>query len=151
LSEVASAGAARPNHSDTYPVPRRFLGVIQVLFTDFGFRRFITPWIVKTIWVICLSVAVVTILFMGYLLLVAPASTDVMPKGTAGSWEFQPTEGGGSMFTSRLFLFLTYASFITIGTLTMRMFGELIIVFVRASGEISEVRKLLKQQTPPKS
>ena len=152
LGDFGYPVGARLHYSDAYPVPRRFLGAIQVLFTDFGFRRFVTPWIVKTIWVICLAVAVVSVLFMGYTFLVAPSvDTGVLPTGTAGKWEFQPTEGGGSTSLNRLLMFLSYTISITVGILLVRMIGELIIVLIRASGEISEVRKLIKQKMPPKS
>jgi Domain of unknown function (DUF4282) len=147
LPELGAAGAtfSRSRWDDAFPVPRTFAGAVGALVTDFRFRRFVTPWIVKILWAICCLLVVVSLLALGYDFIVQPAIPTPEPKTSAGQWEFQPLNSQ-PFLQARLVVFSLYSSLVCLAILCIRVCCELVLIFFRVGGDLTEVRNFVRQQ-----
>jgi hypothetical protein len=137
----------RSHRAAAFPVPRTFLDAVQTLFLDFRFRRFITPWIVKILWAISLLLAILSIAKLGYDFFIQPSMSTPSEGAGRGNWQFGPINEQ-PLLVMRILIFAIWASIASIVVLCIRVICEMIIVVFLASGDLSELRKLLKQSRP---
>ncbi len=150
---------------DILTVPTTF-GAAVVGFFDFRFRYFVTPWIVKITWGICVVLAVIAmcIFTVNYLLrpLVSSAESTsgqsmsfegdgTMPESvrietrSSGQFEFQPP----TLVEQNMQRFIVYGAtmtFVFFLLLSLRMSLELAIVLFRIAGDLGTLKEFFKEQ-----
>ena len=144
-SSDSAAGVAITSrrHDDGFPVPKTFFSALQTLLTDFRFRRFTTPWIVKILWALALLAAILVLLSVTYHLLVQPSMSAPGPRTAEGEWEFTPL-AGQSFFELPIFTLAIWLLAVMVAILCLRMTLELVVIFFRVSGSLAEMRKHLQ-------
>lgn len=128
-------------HQQTFPVPKRFFDAALALF-DFRFRYFITPWIVKILWAVAVTAALLWLMRLTYDLWIQPSVDAPGPRvddGTPG-WEFEPL-AGQSLFQSRGFVYAINSGGAFLLLLCLRVVMESLVVFFRVSSDIAELKR----------
>ena len=141
-------------------VPETFGSALIALF-DFRFRYYITPWIIKITWAVCVVLALVAFLFftVGFLIQPLVHSADVhtnvqteIPEGMEigdqrprGNWQFQPPDFLAEN-TGRVVAYLSTALFFGFILLYLRMVLETAIVLFRIAIDLGELKDSVKDQ-----
>ncbi|MGI9468608.1 MAG: DUF4282 domain-containing protein [Rubripirellula sp.] len=130
---------------DNLLVPRTLPDAFFAFF-DFKFRFFITPWIVKLLWFIGITAAIVTAVRLGYDNLFSPElDTEVAAEQGVKNWQFEPL-GGKPLLSFPAARYFFYALVIFCSTLLLRVACEVSIVMFRIAGSLAEIKVILKEK-----
>ena len=138
-----------------YPVPKTFVDACFALI-DFRFRWFVTPWIVKILWAICMTGMILWSgqLLYDYCIPAEPAAnaattniqilganaTGIEPSAeTTGQWQFEPLDGQ-PFLQSHVLRLLARLTALFVGLLCIRVVCEAAIVLIRAATDLSELK-----------
>jgi hypothetical protein len=147
IDKLESTAVIRSHSAVEFPVPRTFVDAIQTLLLDFRFRRFVTPWIVKILWATCLLLAILSIAKLGYDFFIQPSMSSPSEGAGRGNWQFGPMNEQ-PLLLMRILIFAISALITSIIILCIRVICEMVIVVFVTSGDLNELRKLLKQPRP---
>ena len=115
-------------------------------FFDFKFRYFITPWIVKILWFMGVTAAIIMGVRLGYDNLFSPElNAEIAAKKATNTWQFEPL-GGKPLLSFPAARYFIYVLGIFCGTLLLRVACEAFIVMFRVAGSLAEIKVLLKQK-----
>lgn len=115
-------------------------------FFDFKFRYFITPWIVKLLWVMGVTAAIIMVVRLGYDNLFSPElNAEIAAENATNTWQFEPL-GGKPLLSFPAARYFVYVLGIFCGTLLLRVACEAFIVMFRVAGSLAEIKVLLKQK-----
>lgn len=130
---------------DKLLVPRTLPDAFFAFF-DLKFQCFITPWIVKILWLIGVTAAITMVVRLGYDNLFSPDLTaEVASEKANNSWQFEPL-GGKSLLSFPAARYLIYVLIIFCGTLLLRVACEASIVMFRIAGSLAEIKVILKEK-----
>lgn len=143
--------ATGPGHTirtrqQTFPVPKRSHEAALAFF-DFRFRYFVTPWIIKILWSITVTVTLLWLAVMTYSLWVQPSMDAPGPRTVDGasSWEFTPL-ANQSFFQTNLFSYLLLSGITLLLVLLARVALEFMIVFFRIATDIAELKRMFLKE-----
>ncbi|MDB4621534.1 DUF4282 domain-containing protein [Rubripirellula sp.] len=132
-------------HDEKLSVPRTLPDAFFALF-DFRFRFFITPWIIKILWAIGITIALLMVLRLGYDNLISPnLSVEVDPEQDNRSWQFEPLEGK-PFFSFPAVRYLMFVLVIFCSVLMLRVICEACIVMFRIAGNLTEIKAIMKEK-----
>tara|TARA_Y100000385_G_scaffold285193_1_gene344662 strand:- start:4 stop:903 length:900 start_codon:yes stop_codon:yes gene_type:complete len=115
-------------------------------FFDFKFRYFITPWIVKLLWFMGVTAAIIMVVRLGYDNLFSPElNAEIATEKATNTWQFEPL-GGKPLLSFPAARYFVYVLGIFCGTLLLRVACEAFIVMFRVAGSLAEIKVLLKQK-----
>ena len=140
LSEPELAHAVRTRHH-SFPVPKHSHEAALAFF-DFRFRYFVTPWIIKILWSITVTVTLLWLAVMTYSLWIQPSVDAPGPRTVDGPnrWEFTPL-ANQSFFQSDFFAFALLCGITLLLVLLARVALEFLIVFFRIATDIAELKR----------
>jgi len=115
-------------------------------FFDFKFRYFITPWIVKLLWFMGVTAAIIMVVRLGYDNLFSPElNAEIAAEKATNTWQFEAL-GGKPLLSFPAARYFVYVLGIFCGTLLLRVACEAFIVMFRVAGSLAEIKVLLKQK-----
>ena len=133
-----------------YYVPRTIGGACLAL-VDLRFRAFVTPWIVRILWPICLAVALLWSSQLVYETFIqgevvgAPDATEASADTpSSDGWQFQPL-ADQPFLQSQLFRLLVTLAGIFVSLLVMRVFCEAAIVLFRSAIDVHDLKQQRKR------
>ncbi|MEE2936179.1 MAG: DUF4282 domain-containing protein [Planctomycetota bacterium] len=143
--------ATGPRHTirsrqQTFPVPK-YSHEAALAFFDFRFRYFVTPWIIKILWSITVTVTLLWLAVMTYSLWVQPSMDAPGPRTVDGAsrWEFTPL-ANQSFFQTNLFSYLLLSGITLLLVLLARVALEFMIVFFRIATDIAELKRMFLKE-----
>lgn len=139
-----SAPMIRDTREKPFPVPKTFVDALLALF-DFRFRSFITPWIVKIVWVICVAAAMLSVVKLGYDMFVEPAVGETVTSSASPGWQFDPL-AGQTLWQSALVRFFLAVLGIGMLLIAVRVVCEGAIVFFHVANSVSDLKQLAQQR-----
>lgn len=129
-------------------VPKTFVDAIVALF-DFRFRRFVTPWIIKILWALCVTLIALSVLKLTYESLLQPmmsepSNADPSNAGSGEGWVLEPLEGQ-SFLESRFLHYVVAVGIAGVTLLCVRVVLESAIVLFRVATDLGQMRLLMQQ------
>ncbi|MGI9471849.1 MAG: DUF4282 domain-containing protein [Rubripirellula sp.] len=141
----ASVPEIRGGRENPFPVPKTFLDACLALF-DFRFRFFITPWIIKIVWAMCVTIAMLSIVKLGYDAFIQPSiAEDARTSAATSGWQFEPLEGE-SLWRSSTFRFVMAVFGIGLMLVITRVICEACIVFFHVANHVNDLRRIMKER-----
>lgn len=150
---------------DAFIVPET-LGAAMLAIFDFRFRYYITPWIIKISWCVCVIFATIALTLFAIGLLIRPALRSIssgdsggreieinisesqgFPQSSTstGGWEFDPPSEF-LMNSWRVFTFVVVVIGYGFILLYLRMLLETLIVVFHIATDMSAVREMLSER-----
>ena len=146
-SSIKRGISIRNWQEDKLLVPRTLPDAFFALF-DLKFRFFITPWIVKLLWVIGIATALLMVVRLGFDHFFSPElNAEMATDKTTSSWQFEPL-GGKPLLSFPAARYFVYVLAIFCGTLLLRVACEASIVMFRIAGSLAEISVILKEKKP---
>ncbi len=141
LPTATGLGSAIRTRQQAFPVPKHSHQAALAFF-DFRFRYFVTPWIIKILWSITVTVTLLWLAVITYSLWVQPSMDAPGPRTVDGvsSWEFTPL-ANQSFFQTNLFSYLLLSGITVLLVLLARVVLEFMIVFFRIATDIAELKR----------
>lgn len=127
-----------------FPVPKTFVDALLALF-DFRFRSFITPWIVKIVWAICVAAAMLSAVKLGYDMFVEPSVGETVTYSASPGWQFDPL-AGQTFWQSALVRFFLAMLGVGMLLIAVRVVCEGAIVFFHVANSVSDLKQLAQQR-----
>ncbi len=174
-SRVATPGPDLPNESPVVfaaankhgvsgqgmRVPKDVASAAMALF-DFRFRYFITPWIVKLQWIICVVTGCLLLAVGTFAMVVSPVlestssqlDQDMSGRGNPPiQWQQSPPSSISwlartwNSSTARVMRYIVFVATLISGLLIIRLCLEFAIVFFRIANDIGELKSVMEKST----
>ena len=145
---IENVPSIRGGRENPFPVPKTLFDAFLAIF-DFRFRTFITPWIVKIVWALCVVAATMSAVKLGYDMFLEP-SLDAYPTASSSDpgWQFDPL-AGQALWQSSSVRFILELLGIGLLLIALRVVCEGAILFFYVANRVNDLQQFAQQREKP--